>query len=82
MPDLTFLLDLDPVQGLQRQSSHNRMEAESISFHRAVREGFLKEARIDPRRIRVVDATRSVEAVHAEILGVVTLLLAEMSVTE
>src|SRR5438067_1293553 len=48
VPDLTFLLDLDPVQGLQRQSSHNRMEAESISFHRAVREGFLKEAGIDP----------------------------------
>ena len=82
VPDVTILLDLDPEQGLQRQRNHNRMEAESISFHRAVREGFLKEARIDPRRIRVVDATRSVEAVHAEILGVITLLLAEMSITE
>ncbi len=45
VPDLTILLNLDPEKGLSRQMDRNRMEGESIEFHRRVREGYLAEAR-------------------------------------
>lgn len=70
-PDLTVLLDLDPAVGLARQASRNRMEAEDLQFHRRVREGFLAEASLDPARYRVLDASRSVAAVHADVVAAV-----------
>jgi len=68
-PDRTILLDLDPETGLARQSDRNRMEAESLAFHRRVREGYLAEAGRDPARFRILDATRPVAEIHADILA-------------
>src|SRR5258706_12850113 len=45
IPNLTILLDVDPEIGLARQFDRNRMEGESIEFHRREREGFLAEAK-------------------------------------
>lgn len=70
-PDLTLLLDLPPEVGLARQQDRNRMEAESLSFHQAVRVGFLAEAERDPKRFRVLSAETDVETLHAQILGTV-----------
>jgi dTMP kinase len=70
-PALTILLDLPVECGLSRQSDRNRMEAESRDFHHRVRMGYLSEARLFPERFRVVDAARSVEAIHADILKAV-----------
>ena len=69
MPDLTFLLDLNPEIGLSRQSDRNRMESEKLEFHRLVREGFLREAKNDPLRFCVLDAALPVAALHDEILA-------------
>ena len=66
-PDLTFLLDLDPKVGLERQSDRNRMEGETLAFHQRVREGFLSEAANDTPRICVLDATQSPEVLHRHI---------------
>jgi dTMP kinase len=55
-PDVTFLLDLDPSVGLDRQKERNRMEAEAIAFHERVREGFLAIARAEPDRVIIIDA--------------------------
>lgn len=74
-PDLTILLDLDPAVGLARQQDHNRMEGESLDFHRRVRQGFLEEARKKPQRFRVIDASQPPESVHAQILAAVKPLL-------
>ncbi len=74
-PSLTILLEIDPESGLARQADHNRMEAESIVFHRKVQQGFLEEARKNPLRFRVIDASRPVESVHADILAAVEPLL-------
>ena len=63
-PDLTILLDLDPEIGLKRLTSKDRLDAEPIRFHRKVREGFLIEARRDPERWKVVDASKPVEQVE------------------
>ena len=67
-PDLVVLLDVDPVVGLQRAGdSPDRIEAESLEFHRRVREGFLELAGQDPDRYLVVAADGSPEQVHAAV---------------
>jgi dTMP kinase len=63
-PNLTLLLDLDPEIGLKRLTSKDRLDAEPIMFHRRVREGFLTEARRDPARWRIVDASKAIEQVE------------------
>jgi dTMP kinase len=57
-PDLTILLDTQPEQGLKRKrnSQADRFEAEDISFHRKIREGYLALAREEPGRWLVVPA--------------------------
>jgi dTMP kinase len=58
MPDLTILLDMDPVAGLSRHArSADRLEAEPAEFHRRVRSGFIALARADPDRYLVLDAS-------------------------
>jgi dTMP kinase len=71
VPDLTFILDVDPEAGLERlrrreNGQHDRIEAEEMSFHRRVREGFIELARRE-RRCRLVDGRRSVDDVQAEL---------------
>jgi dTMP kinase len=57
MPDLTVLLDMDPVAGLSRHvRSADRLESEPAEFHRRVRHGFLMLAHSDPERYLVLDA--------------------------
>ena len=67
-PDLTILLDLSPVAGLVRRApSADRLEAEPAEFHQRVREGFLAQARAEPQRYLVLDATRPQEQLSREI---------------
>jgi dTMP kinase len=65
-PDLTLLLDLDPATGRRRQSHRpDRMEGETLDFHRRVREGYLQVARAEPDRFVVLDASRPPEELGA-----------------
>ena len=41
LPDLTVVLDVDPEVGLARFAQRDRLEAEPLEYHRAVRAGFL-----------------------------------------
>ena len=68
VPDLTIVLDIDPAIGLSRLENPDRMEAEPIEFHRAVRAGFLDLASKDPDRYLVVPADQPREAIAAQIL--------------
>lgn len=68
-PSLTVLLDIAPEVGLARQGDRNRMELEPLAFHRRVRDGYLAEARRDPVRVAVIDASLPVEDVHARVLA-------------
>jgi dTMP kinase len=54
-PDMTFLLDVDERLGLRRSRRKDRMEQKSLSFHRKVRQGYLKLARTFPGRIKVIE---------------------------
>jgi dTMP kinase len=85
VPDLTILLDLDPSQVYQRtdgsqnksgqREEQTRFDVESEAFHRRVQEGFRLLARAHPDRIKVVDASRSPEEVHQEVVALVEQLL-------
>ena len=69
-PDLTFLFDLDPDEGLRRRSDAgpgNRLDREPAEFHRRVRAGFLELARREPDRIVVLDARAPVEALESSV---------------
>jgi dTMP kinase len=67
-PDLTVLLDMDPLAGLSRRTrSADRLEAEPAEFHLRVRAGFLALARADPGRYLVLDADRPAEEITRDI---------------
>ncbi|MEP6755936.1 MAG: dTMP kinase [Chthonomonadales bacterium] len=78
-PDLTMVLDLDPERGLARQMDRNRMEAESLEFHRMVRAGYLAEAAEYPDRIRILDGSQTAEALQKEIFAMLEPLLSAFS---
>jgi dTMP kinase len=59
-PDLTFLMDIDPDDGLQRKRADkaDRFETEQRSFHQKIRRGYLALAHAEPGRWYIVDASR------------------------
>lgn len=69
-PAMTLLLDIGVAHGRERTRERDltpdRIEREQDHFFERVRDGFLARAQAEPQRIRVVDATQSVEAVAAE----------------
>jgi len=76
-PDLTILLDIAPEAGLTRAVERNRaegktvaegrFEAESLAFHARVREGYRSLARRFPQRMRLVDASGSIEEIASAV---------------
>jgi dTMP kinase len=55
---LTVFLDIPPDQGLARKRSlEDRFESEDLSFHRRVREGYVKMAAAEPDHWLVIDAS-------------------------
>jgi dTMP kinase len=71
-PDITFLVDLPAEIGLSRISKQNadRLEMESIEFHKKVRVGFIEIAKREKKRYIIVDGTKSVEKIHTEIIKI------------
>jgi dTMP kinase len=81
-PELTILLDIDPAVGLARARARNeararvedegRFEMENLEFYTKIRNGYLDLALRDPR-ISVIQAGRSVDEVHRDIVKVLGL---------
>jgi dTMP kinase len=59
VPDRTFLLDIPVETGVRRKKDDkaDRFEAETIEFHRRVREGFLELAAGEPERWVIIDGS-------------------------
>jgi dTMP kinase len=74
-PDLTLYLDVAPEEGLERRRAGgdewNRLDAETLDFHRRVRAGYMELIAQEPERWAVINAARSVEEVQAQIRSVV-----------
>ena len=74
-PDLTIIFDLDVETGMKRNRGINkidRLELEDIEFHRKVRDGYLKIANEEPQRIKVIDASTSIEDVRAKVWEIIS----------
>jgi len=76
LPDLTILFDLAPEVGLARIHAHgerevNRLDVESLAFHKKVREGYLQLVERYPERIRVVNADQSIERVVEDVWSLI-----------
>lgn len=83
-PDITFILDLLPEEGIKRShkellenqsdrdhQTEDRFERLDLSFHERLRYGYLEIAGKEPDRCNVIDATMSVEKVSEEIKKIV-----------
>lgn len=75
LPDVTILLDLDHKTSLSRMQAANRkpdrIERESPAFFEAVRQGYLNLAKENPKRVHLIDASRSVEEIAQNVLEIV-----------
>ncbi len=62
-PDMTILLDVDTAAGLTRAMSKgfDRIEKKELSYHKRVRDGYLKLAKKQPGRIKVISVDGSIE---------------------
>jgi dTMP kinase len=82
-PDVTFLLEGPAEVGLNRHEaagkSKDRMEQESIDFHRKVAEAYERLADAEPERFVRLDATGSRDRIHLEVRDRLKGLLAEVS---
>lgn len=70
-PDLTFVLDIDPREGLarthRRAAGEDRFEQFDGGFHLRLRQAFLDVAKSEPERCVVVDSSRPPDIVAEEI---------------
>jgi dTMP kinase len=77
-PEMTLLLDIAPEIGLTRArarnkekaSSEGRFEEEDVAFYTKIRKGYLELAKNDPTRVYVVNADRSIEDVHRDVVRI------------
>jgi len=84
-PDLTLLLDLEVERGLARRRDRgeemNRLDLETVEFHRRVRDGYLALAAAEPARWLRIDADRPSAEVQAELRQAVLARLVALSAT-
>ncbi|MBO6258671.1 MAG: dTMP kinase [Succinivibrio sp.] len=78
-PDLTFLLDLDPLEGMKRARSRgslDRFERSEASFFERVRATYLAYAAKHPQEVKVIDAAQTEDLVFSEIRKALEMLYA------
>ncbi len=68
-PDLTIVFDIDIETAMNRVGKDcDRMESSGKEFFNAVRNGYLTLAKMEPNRIKVVNAARSIEEIHKDVI--------------
>ncbi|PKM84212.1 MAG: dTMP kinase [Firmicutes bacterium HGW-Firmicutes-11] len=69
VPDLTFLLLVDPIEGKRRISDGflDRLEREGMEYYQAVYDGYLQLAKECPSRIVVIDGASTIEEIQNKI---------------
>jgi dTMP kinase len=76
-PDITFMLTIPFEEGLKRkekQKSFDRLENSGDDFHRRVYEGYMSLSN-SASYIRVIDADRTEEEVHKDIVNIIEMLI-------
>jgi dTMP kinase len=83
IPDLTVCIDIDPLTSLARAHARNRQQSgpetrldeQELEFYRKVHEGYRQLASEETKRIRMIDGSRSPEAVAADVWTEVSALI-------
>lgn len=77
-PDMTLVFDLPVAECLARtkrrsddETKSDRLDSEDITFHTRVRDGYLAMAASEPDRIRIINASGSINETHERVLKVV-----------
>ncbi len=71
-PDLTIVFDVDVETSLARVGKEkDRMENAGMEFFNRVRNGYLQIAKQEPERVKVIDATQSIEAIHIQVIKLI-----------
>jgi dTMP kinase len=77
-PDVTLVLDLDPLAAARRAGgSPDRIEREGLELQRRVAAGYGEIARRYPQRVHLLDATQPPEAIAAAVERLVVARLEE-----
>ncbi|MBN2483105.1 MAG: dTMP kinase [Candidatus Omnitrophica bacterium] len=80
-PDLTVFLETDVKISLGRIKNKDRIESRSFEFHSRLKRGFKEIARKNPRRVRVIKADKSLEAVYRDLEEMIDQWLQKKGVT-
>ncbi|KOY79525.1 dTMP kinase [Apilactobacillus kunkeei] len=76
LPDLTIYFNLPVEEGLKRIAKNrseeevDRLDVETIDFHNRVHAAYQRLAKSNPKRIKSVDATQSIDAVYQNVLEI------------
>ena len=75
-PNLSFLLDISVEEGFSRKINDNkdRIESSGSVFFNKVREGYLKIAKSDKERFKIINASNNIESIHKKIISYVDAL--------
>ena len=79
MPDKTIFFDIDYMQGLERIKQNDReadrLDNDSLDFHRMVYEGYLQICDKYPERIVKIDASLELEQVVTQVMEIIDQIL-------
>lgn len=77
-PDLTLIFDLPVAECLARtirrtegENRTDRLDAEDAAFHTRVRNAYMQLAADEPDRVRIIDASGSINETHGKVIDVV-----------
>lgn len=74
-PDLTFVFDIDIETSMARVGSEkDRMESSGADFFNRVRNGYLQISKNEPQRVKVIDASKSVDVIHLQVIKLINQL--------
>ena len=75
-PDMTLVFDIDVETSMKRVGEEkDRMESAGMDFFNRVRNGYLEIAKQEPNRVKVLDARKSIEEIHKDVIGLIGKLI-------
>ena len=71
------MLDIEVEEGFKRKlnDKKDRIESSGVAFFKKVRSGYLDLSQNEPDRIKVLDAKKSIDELHKEIISFVDIIL-------
>ena len=74
MPNITFLLDINPQKGIKRslkvKKKETKFENKDLKFHKAVREKFLKLSKRN-KNVLTINGEKTISQIHIQIIDLI-----------